>query len=294
MSEKNDSKVNEKLVQRMRARREEQEASKNPAPVKLQSINTYNRKTEAYLEESQKARKESNGRWISGIFSLIFGLMAAGYAFLPQFRFSDIRITGMSNVNKDEIIYFTRAKGKPVFTVNPDDIRTTLLRHYQEIYDAEVTIDFPAEMTISLTERIPVVEWDFGGSKFWIDKDGMVLTESISREETIHVYADSYPGAPSQQDRDLPLYFSQDVLKTIMTMGKYVPEGKPLIYTFKNGFGWDTDEEWRIFFGKNDNDMEEKLRMQESLTGYFQKNEIQPVMVSLEFKDAPYYRFLEN
>ena len=45
---------------------------------------------------------------------------------------------------------------------------------------------------------------------------------------------------------------------------------------------------------KNDNDMEEKLRMQESLTEYFHKNEIQPVMVSLEFKDAPYYRFLEN
>ena len=294
MTDKEEKKVNERIMRRIRARREEQENAKNPAPVKLQSINTYNRRMEAYLEESQKSRKTGDSRWVAAVFALIFGAMTAGYAYLPQFRFSDIRITGMRNVNKDEIIYFTGAKGEPVFTVNPADIRTTLLRHYQEIYDADVTIDFPAEMTISLTERIPVVEWDFGGSKFWIDKDGMVLNESVSREETIHVYADSYPGAPNQQDRDLPVYFSQDVLKTIITMGSHVPEGKPLIYTYKNGFGWDTDEEWRIFFGKTDNDMDEKLRMQESLTRYFHENEIQPVMVSLEFKDAPYYRFLEN
>ena len=26
----------------------------------------------------------------------------------------------------------------------------------------------------------------------------------------------------------------------------------------------------------------------------FQENEIEPILVSLEFKDAPYYRFVEN
>lgn len=289
-----DNKQENEILRRANARRKEKEAKKKPDPVKLQSINTYNREMEAYLEESRRDMQTGSGRWISAIFVLIFGLLAAGYAYLPQFRFDNINIYGMNNVNKNEIIYFTGAKGVPVFAVNPSEIRSTLLRHYQEIYDAEVTIDFPAVMTIRLTERIPVVEWDFGGSRFWIDKDGMVLNESISREETIHVYADSYPGAPSQGDRDLPLYFSKDVLKTITTMGKMVPEGKPLIYTFKNGFGWDTDDEWRVFFGKTDTDMEEKLRMLASLTTYFHANEIQPVLVSLEFKDAPYYRFLEN
>ena len=290
----NDNEQENEILRRANARRKEKEAKKKPDPVKLQSINTYNREMEAYLEESRKDMRSGNGRWISGIFVLLFGVLAAGYAFLPQFRFSNINIVGMNNVNKNEIIYFSGAKGVPVFAVNPSAIRSTLLRHYQEIYDAEVTIDFPAVMTIALTERIPVVEWDFGGSRFWIDRDGMVLNESISREETIHVFADSYPGAPSQQDRDLPLYFSKDALKTIVTMGNLVPEGKPLIYTFKNGFGWDTDDEWRVFFGKTDSDMEEKLRMLKSLTNYFHDNEIQPVMVSLEFKDAPYYRFLEN
>ena len=62
---------------------------------------------EAYLEESQKSRKTGDSRWVSAVFTLIFGAMTAAYAYLPQFRFSDILITGMRNVNKDEIIYFS-------------------------------------------------------------------------------------------------------------------------------------------------------------------------------------------
>ena len=293
MSEVNGEPENDRL-RKLRERRKEREAPKVPEPVKLQTLYAQNQETEADRERKLRRRQNAGARWFSGILALIFGGMAAGYAFLPQFRFSDIVITGMEKINKNEIVYFSGAVGKPVFAVNPDQVRSTLLQRYQDIYDAVVTIDFPAEMRIELTERVPVVEWDFGGSRFWIDKDGMVLNESSSKDETIHVYADAYPGSLSQEDRNVPLYFSKDVLKTIVTMGSHVPEGKPLIYTYKNGFGWDTDEGWRIFFGKTDSDMDEKLRMQASLTKYFQENEIEPILVSLEFKDAPYYRFVEN
>ena len=280
-------------ISRIRERRQAKDAKKKE-PIRLQSINTHDQATENYLERSRRKGKKFNARWVSGILSLLFGLAAAAYAFLPQFRFDQVEITGMDKISKDEVVYFTGARGKPVFTVSPEAIRQTLLLHYPDIYDANVTIDFPAVMNIALQERIPVVEWDFGGSRFWIDRDGTVLNESNSREETIHVFADAYPGSLDQTDRNIPASFSLDVLKTIRTMGKHVPEGKPLIYTFSNGYGWDTDEGWRVFFGKTDSDMEEKLRMQESLTKYFLDNEIQPVLLSLEFKDAPYYRFSER
>ena len=293
MSETNNGAENER-IRKIRERRQEKEAKKIPEPVKIQTLYTPTKETEAEKERKRIRRQNSWTRWFAGFLTLVFGGLAAGYAFLPQYRFSDIVITGMDKINTNEIKYFTGAVGKPVFAVNPSQIRSILLQRYQDIYDASVTIDFPAEMIIELEERIPVVEWDFGGSRFWIDKDGMVLNQSNSREETIHVYADSYPGSLSQEDRNIPLYFSRDILKTIITMGSHVPEGKPLIYTYKNGFGWDTDEGWRIFFGKNDADMDEKLRMQQSLTKYFRENDIQPILVSLEFKDAPYYRFVEN
>ena len=293
MTDENNQQVNDR-IRKIRERRAEKEAQKRPEPVKMQSFIDPDPSAEASLSKNKKARRGNAARWVSGIFSLIFGAMAAGYAFLPQFRFDDIEITGMEKINKAEIVYFSGAKGAPIFTVDPSQIRSTLLRHYQDIYDAEVTIDFPAEMTIALTERIPVVEWDFGGSRFWIDQDGMVLNESRSREGTIHVYADSYPGSLRQEDRELPLYFSKNTLQTIITMASYCPKDQTLIYTFKNGYGWDTEDGWRIFFGKTDAEIEEKMRMQESLTRYFHEEEIEPIFVSLEFKDAPYYRFVEN
>ncbi len=279
-------------INRIRDRKRAKE-TKRTEPVRLQSIR-YSGSLIDNKDEKVRGRKKFNTRWVSGIFTLIFGAAVVCYSYLPMFRFDNIVIRGMDKISKDEIVYFTGAKGEPVFTINPERVRSTLLTHYHDLYDAEVTIDFPAEMNIELYERIPVVEWDFGGSRFCIDKDGMVLNESNSREDTIHVYADSYPGAVTQEDRSIPSYFSKDVLHTIQTMGKYAPEDKPLYFTYKNGYGWDTDEGWRVFFGKTDSDMEEKLRMHESLTAYFKKNEIQPIFVSLEFKDAPYYRFVEN
>lgn len=280
-------------IDKIRERRRAKEA-RQKAPIRLQTINTHDQETENYLEQSRRNNQKFNTRWISGILALIFGATAAGYAYLPMFRFESFAISGMTKINKDEVIYFTGARGKPVFTVNPDQVRTTLLTLYSDVYDAEVSIGFPAEMTITLTERVPVIEWDFGGSRFWIDKDGLVLNESSSQTEMIHVYADSYPGSPNQEDRNVPAYFSKDVLQTILTMGELAPKDRPLYFTYKNGFGWDTDEGWRIFFGKTDTDIDEKLRMEKSLTEYFHENEIQPIFVSLEYKDAPYYRYVEN
>ena len=278
---------------KIRERRRAEEA-KQKEPIRLQTINTHDQETESYLERSRRNNRKFNTRWVSGVLAIIFGGMAACYAYLPMFRFQDITIRGMAKISKDEVIYFTGVKGKPIFTVVPEDIRETLLTLYHDIYEAEVTIDFPAVMDIVLTERVPVVEWDFGGSRFWIDKDGLVLNESSSQADTIHVYADSYPGAPNQEDRNIPAYFSKDVLNSILTMGSIAPEDKPLYFTYKNGFGWDTDEGWRIFFGKTDSDIEEKLRMERSLAVYFHENEIEPIFVSLAYKDAPYYRFTEN
>lgn len=280
-------------IQKIRERRKAQE-TKQQEPIRLQTINTHDQETESYLEQSRRSNRKFNTRWISGILACIFGVLTGCYAYLPMFRFDNISVTGMEKINKDEVIYFTGAKGQPVFTVNPEEVRETLLTLYHDVYDAEVTIGFPAEMKIALTERIPIIEWDFGGSRFWIDKDGLVLNESSSQAEMIHVYADSYPGAPNQEDRNIPAYFSRDVLRSILTMGEIAPKDRPLYFTYKNGFGWDTDEGWRIFFGKTDTDIEEKLRMEKSLTDYFHKNGIEPIFVSLEYKDAPYYRFVEN
>ncbi len=278
-------------INRIRDRRKAKEA-KSAEPVRLLTIRHPGDQND--MDNPGRKRKKFNTRWVSGIMALLFAAAIGCYAFLPMFRFDDIVILGLEKISQDEIVYFTGAKGKPVFTINPDRVRSTLLTHYHDVYDAEVKIDFPAEMVIDLKERVPVVEWDFGGSRFWIDKEGVVLNDESTHEDIIHVYADSYPGAISQEDRSIPTYFSKDVLQTILTMGKYAPEDKPLYFTYKNGYGWDTEEGWRIFFGKTDADIEEKLRMQESLTAYFIKNEIKPIFVSLEFKDAPYYRFVEN
>ena len=127
--EGNNGKQNQKLS-RARQRKQAEELKKRE-PVRLQSINTHDQATENYLEKTRRDKKKFNARWVSGILTVLFGLATAAYAFLPQFRFDQIDITGMETISKEEVTYFTGAKGKPVFTVSPYAIRSTLLINFK-------------------------------------------------------------------------------------------------------------------------------------------------------------------
>jgi len=66
-----------------------------------------------------------------------------------------------------------------------------------------------------------------------------------------------------------------------------------LFYTYDNGYGWETDYGYTLWVGIDDSELTEKMKMAESIEKYFKENEIQPDMLSLEFTQAPYYRYAE-
>lgn len=282
-------------VTRIRERRGEIQSARPDEPVSLQTRKNYNafEGSASLLRTSKNRGRMLDARWVSGFLALVLSAMLGAYSFMPIFRVEQPVISGMDSINSDEIGYYTGARGKPVFMLDPQAMEKTLMKRYSDIRSAEVTIELPATLDIHLTERIPTVEWDFGGSQFWIDEDGKVLNESHSQATTIHVVANSFPGAKNAADREIPYAFSRDTFQSMLTIGRLVPQNKTLYYTYENGYGWDTDQGWRLFYGKTDTDIEEKQRMAESITKYLLENDIQPAILSLEFKDAPYYRFSE-
>ena len=48
-----------------------------------------------------------------------------------------------------------------------------------------------------------------------------------------------------------------------------------------------------LWIGVNDSGLNEKMAMANGLDRYFKANEIEPEMLSLEFINAPYYRFAD-
>lgn len=269
---------------------------KTAEPVRLQKRIYHdplsNHETHSGGHRQAKNRSVSS-RAVSGILSIFLGLAAAAFTYLPTFRIQKPVIHGYSVINDEEIAYYTGLNNLPFYQADPKFIRETLLKRYPEIRDVKINLSFPSSIEILMEQRKPIIEWDFGGSKFWIDEEGTVIKENSSDEELIYVLANSFPGAKSRSDRKIPSSFSKNVLQSIIRINEKRPKGKTLFYTYDNGFGWDTQSGYRLWLGKNSNALDEKLKMAESIQEYFKKEEIEPDMLSLEFTHAPYYRFSE-
>ncbi len=284
----------QKRLDDIRARRLEKQASQSMM-FPLQSRTTYStyRQADRILDTQKNEGKSLNSRWVSGILSILLAVMLGAFSWMDQFRIHTPAITGSTEINIDEIIYYAGLHNRPVFEIDPDAIQNTLLKRYPELRSVKVSVSLPAKMAIELEPNIAVIKWDFGGSHFWIDQDGQVLNETKNDTDAVYVLANSFPGAKNPNDRNIPQSFTLNTLHSILHISKYVPKGKTLYYTYDNGFGWDTDNGWRFFIGTNDVSIDEKMAMEDSLTKYFKKEEIEPVMVSLEFKNAPYYQLAE-
>ncbi len=282
------------MLQNNRNRIRERNSGQKPqsAPLTMQTRkSTWSAAANDAIHPSQ--RRRLNVRVISGIVTLVLSLMAAGFTFLPLFRVDTPSVTGSEQVNIQEVTYYTGIRSLPLYMVDPQSLREILLKRYPEARDVKIMVELPNKVDIRLEQRIAIVEWDFGGNKFWLDEEGTVMKDMTTAENMIYVLANSFPGAKNRNDRKLPTHFSKKMMKSILEINKVKPAGKTLYFTFDNGYGWMTDQEYTLWFGVDDTDLTEKLAMADSMNKYFKDNEILPEMLSLEFTRAPYYRYAE-
>ena len=151
----------------------------------------------------------------------------------------------------------------------------------------------PNRLDVYFEQRVAAVEWNFGGSRFWIDEEGFVFNENLSASPEIIVYANSFPGAMNRNDRTVPKKFRKEIVDSARRIFAVKPAESRLNFTYDNGYGWDSGKGYMLWIGVNDSGLNEKMAMANGLDRYFKANEIEPEMLSLEFINAPYYRFAD-
>jgi cell division protein FtsQ len=93
----------------------------------------------------------------------------------------------------------------------------------------------------------------------------------------------STPNKPS-------LKLTSDLVSSILALGAKMPADTTLVYDSEHGLGWNDPNGWEVFFGDEDKDMEMKVIVYQALVERLQSEGIQPVMISVEYVHAPYYR----
>lgn len=223
-------------------------------------------------------------RWLSGSISLFLAVIL--YAMLGSniFVVESISVGGERYVSPEWVFETTNVAGRNLFHLDAQDIEARL-ESSPSIADAQVFLDWPPNaISVFVIERDPVLVWDQGDLRVWIDINGTVMFRREERPDLLriaHTNPDAEPlGAGSRIDREI-------VAGALQLQAKR-PSIEVLLYDPIRGLGFREDEgNWVAWFGTG-TDMERRLMIYDQIirTNY---PAVQFSEINVSDADYPYY-----
>jgi hypothetical protein len=223
-------------------------------------------------------------RILSGLLaaSLLVGLIMLTQASL--FQVQAIQIQGLENYTESEISQAIQITGSSVFFVNPNLIKEDLQLTYPGLSEVSVDISWPANVLISLEERIPVLAWNWDGHVRWVDENGVAFEPHHQGLDLIQVNSAILP--PTIENR----FVDPRIVDTVSILRSYLSEDVELIFDMDHGLGWQDAQGWVVYFGFNDDDAHQKMTIYQALVEYLKGKRITPRVINVEYVDSPYFR----
>jgi len=211
---------------------------------------------------------------------------------LPEFRVNAARITGNQRIPAEEINAALELNGRPVFLLTPAYIREQALRAFPELASVQASFDLPNIVTVNVTEREPLIQWQQEGSYAWIDETGRAFRPRGEAPGLIVVQALGAPPAVTvlEQDTLIPAPFiTEKTVVALVALAPHVPAGTPILYHPVTGLSWTDGRGWQAAFGSGEN-MEVKARVYQAMVDWLTQRGIRPVLINVAYPDAPFYR----
>jgi hypothetical protein len=243
---------------------------------------------------------------------LTLGLFATGIFMYnaPEFRVHAVEINGLQRLTAEDIKAGLNIAGVSVFTLNPQQVEQSLQAAFPELYDISVKVFMPARVIINMQERIPVVGWRANDNTLWCDEEGVLFPPRGKSGQvlTIQVEGDLPLLMPELGSSDQNSEYSQSILlerndplaeyrkidpvilRAAIQLSQSLPADTEIVYNQENGLGWRDNRSWNVYVGRNLDNLDVKLKIYDAMTKNFEKQGIQPAMISIEFLNAPYYR----
>jgi len=231
-------------------------------------------------------------RLLSFIIVLLLGTSLYLFWSLPEFRVNAARITGNQRIPADEINAALVLNGRPVFLLTPAYIREQALRAFPELASVEATIELPNILTVNVTERQPVIQWQQDGGFAWIDETGRAFRPRGEAPGLVVVQALGAPPAITvlEQDTLTPAPFiTEESVDALVALAPHVPAGTPILYHPVTGLSWTDGRGWQAVFGSGEN-MEVKARVYQAMVDWLTQRGIRPILINVAYPDAPFYR----
>jgi hypothetical protein len=93
-------------------------------------------------------------------------------------------------------------------------------------------------------------------------------------------------GAP---DGSAVQFMPVEMVSAILSMSAQAPTDTPLLYDSKHGLGWRDSRGWEVFLG-DISDIDMKLRVYQAMIEKIDQENLNPVLVSVEYTHTPFFR----
>jgi hypothetical protein len=231
-------------------------------------------------------------RLLSFTLVLLFG--GALYLFwsLPEFRVSAAQVTGNQRIPTDEINNALGLNGYPIFLLPPDQVRARALRSFPELASVKVTISLPNIVTVQVTERQPLIQWQQGSGYTWIDETGAAFRPRGEAQGLIVVQTLGSPpvmSAPEDDPLAAPPFIPQETVQALKALAPHVPPGTPIMYDPLTGLSWTDGRGWQAILGTSAEDMEAKVLVYQTMVDWLTQRGIRPTLINVAYSNAPFY-----
>ena len=213
----------------------------------------------------------------------VYGSTDAGF-FVYQ-----AQILGGRHTAADVIYQTAGVHEQNIFWIDPHRVAERIVQ-LPGIKAVRVRCELPAQVTIEVEEREPVVMWRATSQEhdFWLDEEGVVLPYhgDVNSPETVFVI-DYGESRLQEGDRIEPAGIVQSVLQ----LDAAVPGVRVFFYQPGRGLSFAQQAEateWTVYVGTSE-DLARKIQVMQTLTGYLLANHIQPRYVDVRWADHPVY-----
>jgi len=228
-------------------------------------------------------------RWVSGIMSIALILVLYGLLSSDLFYVHSVAVGGVDYLTREEVFRFAGVSQKHIFWIDPDEVEKQLEAN-ANIADAEVHVGWPdPPVQIVIRERDPVITWEQGTDRVWVDINGTVMYQREDRADLLRVVYD-----PNETTAQIPLglgsRIDMEVVHGALLLKSRLPTIDVLLYHPIKGLGWRDPQGWMAWFGIGDN-MAMKALVYQALVAR-NKDALQFGEIDVSDPDNPVYTFL--
>lgn len=261
-----------------------------------------------------------SSRWISLLLLLLTAASLTLIGLDESFYLTTIPVEGVASIPPSEIVNESGLGGTHIFGIEPTAAADRIAK-MPGVISATVTLEWPNQAYIRITEDTPVAIWEQGDERYWVNAEGELVPARIDVPGLLHIRAEgagaaavltpislSDTGEGISDDADLDeagseeagaeaqervLFVPDDVLQGALQLRELRPNIEMLYYDPTGGLSYQDGRGWRAYFGAGV-DMEQKLVLYERLVEHLLERGIQPAYISVRDQETPFYRAAGN